>query len=366
MNAVTVVLALILAAQQRLAMASINDGPAVAASGDNFLAVWSSRSATSDPSLIITAPFDHDGVPQGASAVIGSSLSAPSLAWTGHDYLVAIRAIGGVQVRHVGKNGTPLGTETTAIASLPFINADTQRRMRIVWNGSHAIVMSSEAAGVIGAILKGDGSVVRNLTIAEVGSLADAASALTLTLAAVIDDSHSLTARLIDDSGNLSAPLAITSETVIGAAAASDGSRFLVVWINDARQLRASSIDAGGNISEPVTLFTIGNFAALVPPALAWDGHRFLVAWGVPIPGTFGSKPTAFFLAEVTATGVGEIDIPHGGLGATALAGADDALAVVFIDTDGLVRERIHRGRFDNAPATLSSFSSPRRRPVHP
>jgi hypothetical protein len=357
-------LALILAAPQ--ATASTNDSPAVAASDDDFLAVWSNRSAVSDPALILAAPFDRGGAPQGGIVIIGSSLDAPSLAWTGQDYLVALRAAESVQVRRLGKNGMPLAAATTAIASLPLINADSQRQTRIVWNGVHAIVMSSEAGSVIGALLSHDGSVIQSLTLAQDASLADATTTLTETLAVVIGRNRALSARLIDDSGNVSPPLAIASEPVIGAAAASDGGRFLIVWVNDARQLRASSVDAGGNVSEPVTLFTIGEFAALVPPALTWDGHRFIVAWGGPIPGTFGSKPTAFFLAEVTATGVGEIDIPHGGLGATALAGADDAVAVVFIDADGLVRERIHRGRLDNASAILSVPALPRRRPVHP
>src|SRR4051812_11533168 len=110
MNALAFVLALILAAPQLFAAAAVNDSPAVAASDDNFLAVWSSRSATSDPSLVIAAPFDRSGAPQGGATVIGSSLSAPSLAWTGHDYLVALRAVDGVQIRHLAKNGMPLGT----------------------------------------------------------------------------------------------------------------------------------------------------------------------------------------------------------------------------------------------------------------
>jgi len=365
-NATAFVLALVLAALQPFVTASTNDNPAVAASDDNFLAIWSSRSASSDPSLVLAAPFDRGGAPQRGAMVIGSSLSAPALVSTGHGYLAAFRTAEGVQVRHLDNDGTPLAPATTAIASTALIESDSQRRIRIVWNGVHAIVASSESAGVAGAIVEGDGNVVRNVTIAEGASLADLVSMATLSLAVVTNENRSLSARLIDDSGNVSAPLPIASEPIVGAAAASDGGRFLVVWVNDSRQLRASSIDAGGNVSAPVTLFTIGDFAALVPPALAWDGHRFMVAWGNPVPGTFGSKPAAFFLAEVTATGIGEIDIPHGGLGATALAGAEDSVAVVFIDADGQVRERVHRGRLDNAPAILSSPSLTRRRPVHP
>jgi len=365
-NATAVVLALVLAAVQPFATASTNDSPAVAASDDNFLAVWNSRSAASDPSFVLAAPFDRGGAPLRGAVVIGSSLGPPSVVSTGHDYLVAFGTAEGVQVRRLDNDGTPLAPPTTAIASTASINADSQRGTRIVWNGVHAIVASSESTGVAGALLDGDGSVVRNVAIAENASLAGLASTVTLSLAVVTTENRSLSARLIDDSGNVSPPLAITSEQVAGAAAASDGSHFLVVWVNDARQLRASSIDVGGNVSAPVTLFTIGDFAALAPPALSWDGHRFVVAWGAPVPGTFGSKPTAFFLAEVTATGIGEIDIPHGGSGATALAGADDAVAVVFIDTDGLVRERIHRGRLDSAPVVLSASSLPRRRPMHP
>src|SRR4051794_35829262 len=109
MNAMAFVLAFILAAPQLFAAAAVNDSPAVAASDDNFLTVWSSHSTAADPSLVIAAPFDRSGAPQSGATVIGSSLSAPSLAWTGHDYLVALRTFDSVQIRHVGKNGLPLG-----------------------------------------------------------------------------------------------------------------------------------------------------------------------------------------------------------------------------------------------------------------
>ena len=315
-------------------LAGYNVGPSVAASSTNYVAAWFTRPPQSAglPGRIVVMPFDENGAAAKSALFLDDAFGVPGVGSNGDDYLLAWCVDGAITVRRLAKNGTPLGSARTLTPSQR--GGQFGGRTRVLWNGAHYVVVAAAHAyfenvirnWVEVAIVDTD----RRVTIPAWELFNDAATipGLTLYLSTAL---RALKGRFLDDAGNVSAPFPITTDAVGWAAIASDGGSFLAAWITDKFELRVARIGLDGTISPPVTVAASG--VAYIPPALAWNGREFVLAW---------STETSTQYAVVTETSAGPpLTVPPAASG-LALRGRDGVSALAI--GHGVIVGRLIRG----------------------
>lgn len=308
-----------------------NYSPSVAASNTNFLAAWLVRPPGMSPRFpgrIAVMPFDANGPQAKTELILDNAFGPPAVGSNGDDYLLAWTIDSGIATRHLATNGTPIGDVQTLAFSSGHLAAGGITR--VLWNGVHYVVVADATSAFGIAYEIAFAGTDRHARIAEGEQFRDAATIPGLSLA-LSTKSRTLNGRFIDDAGNVSAPIAITSDAVVAAAVASDGSSFLAAWITDTGVLRVARIGLGGNVSPAATI--AADAVKTTPPALAWNGAEFGLTWTT-------AQSTKY--AVVTEAGAStQLQIPPAadGLG---LAGANGATALVI--SHNLILGRIIRG----------------------
>lgn len=306
-----------------IGLSGFNYGPSVAASSTNYLAAWLVRPPQNPrlPGRIAVRPFSNDGAQSPTEILLDDAFGAPGVGSNGDDYLLAWSVDGAITVRRVAKNGTPIDAARTLTPSLSQGQLPVGDTTRVLWNGSHYVVVTAASVYVQGFI-KSSVEVAfvdtdRHLVAADNELLQDAATVPGLTLA-LSTKSQALNGRFIDDAGNVSAPVAITSDPVLLAAAASDGTSFLVAWLTSTFELRAARVGPSGSVSPAVT---IAANVVYGPPVLRWNGGEFGLAWW--------SAPSSVKYAVVTESGASAPRTIPALANALALTGANGVSALV-------------------------------------
>jgi hypothetical protein len=341
--------------------------PAVAFDGTNSFVVWKDfRSGIAD---IFGARVGPGGVIDTASIPISTATAAqsqPALAFDGTNYLVAwadARSGSGQDIwgARVGTAGNVLNPTGFAISTA----TDDQLVPAVAHDGaSHFVVWEDErngSADLFGTRVTNAGAVVTpaGTPVATIGDPSARPSAATggggffvawadfrFSFDADIFGSRiSAAGAVLDPNGILLSTATTTAQ--VNAAAAFDGTNFLVVW-QDARSgeadIYASRVAPSGRVLDPGGIVVSGAAGGQLSPAVAFDGTNFFVVWadirtgGYDIYGSRVSKAGAV--------------LDPAGIPVSASAGPQDIPSVAWNGTRYLVVWQDIRTGIDDAFAS--------------
>jgi Synergist-CTERM protein sorting domain-containing protein len=262
--------------------ADVQDFPAVASDGTDFLVAWhDARAGESNchTNLICGDVYaarviggvvqEPDGIPVSTAV---DDQSRPAVAWDGTEYLVAWN-----DARNLTDRVTPpalYGARVTAAGVL--LN-------------STGIAIAARAGG------PGRGPRLANRLVVWGDRPSDTSGAAPAVRGARVVDGAVL------DAGGLVLSLAGNEQS--SPAIAWDGTHHLVVWADDRggddRDILGARVSGAGAVLDPAGIAISAAPHEQSRPAVAWDGAAFLVVWQDARAGRFGCAPSANACFEI-------------------------------------------------------------------
>jgi hypothetical protein len=304
---------------------------AIAWDGTNFLVVWNDlRSGTLyDIYAARIAPdgtvLDPDGIP--VSTDVSSDQITPAVAWDGTNFLVVWEDSRNYNGNNYNERndiyGARVGADGTVVdpGGMPISTADKdQTNPKVAWNGQNYLVTYNLNVNIQGAFISAAGEISAN-------------------------------------------DFEIATSAVGGSAVASNGTDFLVAWTSTAQadqDIYGATVTATGTVHAPVPISTAAGVQA--GPSAVWNGTNYLVAWTDNRSGAGGDVYGTLIngagqLIGSAATGI-PISTAANNQGAIATADPSTAIATAA-DGSGFIvlwnDERSGAGKFDVYGARLTA-----------
>jgi cysteine-rich repeat protein len=264
--------------------------PRVATNGSSFLVTW--NDLRSDvPGVYVArisaagAVLDRGGV---RVALSQSSESDPAVASDGSDYLVAWRSGAHVAASRVTAAGVVLDPGGFQLSTAAAIGAPS-----LASSGDGYLAVWSEDLGTTASI-RGTRVTAAGTALDPLG-IAIATGASPQTVVAVAsngsgylvawDDLQDVLATRVTPAGSVLDPTGILVGEGNTAAIASDGTDYLVAWqyfrSSPGNGIAASRVTAAGAALDPDPMILgVHADATMRNPSMAFDGSRYVVAWG--------------------------------------------------------------------------------------
>jgi hypothetical protein len=279
----------------------VQEAVSIASAGSHAFAVWSDQRRQMGFGSLFGARLAADGTVLDPNGIlIDEDISdLPAVAWNGSEYVVvALDTAQTLYSWRIAADGTRRGTRRT-LDNIDF--------PRIAGNGSEIAVGGLAGGQGVFALLASDGSIAGRSYMGDSNSIvvpvADGRSWVQFFDTTHCTSTNTCTAKLRMNRLGLSAPVelfAVKEFPMLSAAATGDG-RFLLVWSNieedaartrftitvhyalvdrDGRVLTApAELDKTAMLRSELTSQSMDPYYGPEPPAVAWDGRQFVVAW---------------------------------------------------------------------------------------
>jgi cysteine-rich repeat protein len=266
--------------------------PRVASNGTDFLVVWNDYRRDSQISDVYAARVTGAGVVRDPGGVVVAqtqvALAAPSVASNGTDYLVTWQTSTDILASRVSAAGVVLDLPAFALTSGTAANGTPA----VASNGTDYLAVWSDARNgnqdIYETRISASGSVLDPQGIPVSSDVhADESPAITSNGGGYLvawDGSGGIRAARIDMTGAVLDPNGIIVGHGLTASVATNGTDYLVSWLyvmSGQFAIAAARVTAGGALLDTEPIFVEErSHPGLARPVVAFDGLRYLVAWG--------------------------------------------------------------------------------------